>query len=171
MKSIVLNHTQIDNKIIRLAHQVLENHFENESLAIVGLNERGKVLAEKISAILADIYDGHIEQLHLTAKRNEIKEIEITVETIEPFEALKNQTVILVDDVVDSGQTLMFAASFLLQFHPMHLQTLALIDRNHRKFPIQVNYIGHKVATTLHEHVKLDFEGVKNAEQTIAYLI
>ena len=171
MKSIVLNSSQIESKIVRLAHQVLENNFESANLVIVGLNERGSLLAEKLSSILSSIYEGQIERLHLSARRDENKEIEIAVDEIEPFESLKNSTVILVDDVVDSGQTLMFAASFLLQFHPAHLQTLALIDRNHRKFPIQVNYVGHKVATTLHEHVKVEFEGVKEAEQTIAFLI
>jgi pyrimidine operon attenuation protein/uracil phosphoribosyltransferase len=171
MKSIVLNSSQIESKIVRLAHQVLENNFESAHLMIVGLNERGSLLAEKLSSILSNIYEGQIERLHLSARRDENKEIEIAVDEIEPFESLKNSTVILVDDVVDSGQTLMFAASFLLQFHPAHLQTLALIDRNHRKFPIQVNYVGHKVATTLHEHVKVEFEGVKEAEQTIAFLI
>ena len=171
MKSIVLDSTQIENKIIRLAHQVHENNFDVSSLAIIGLNERGKILAEKIKDILMHVYGGEIVLLHLHAKRNEEKEVEIALEDMAPFDALKNQTLILIDDVVDSGQTLMFAASFLLQFHPAQMQTLALIDRNHRKFPIQVNYVGHKVATTLHERVKLEIAGVKGAEQTLAFLI
>jgi pyrimidine operon attenuation protein/uracil phosphoribosyltransferase len=171
MKSLILDNVQIENKINRLAHELLENNFGEGNIFIVGLNDRGSVLAEKIVSVFKSIYDGNLEVLHLQAKRNEIKEIEIAAASFEMFEQLKDSKVILIDDVVDSGQTLMYAASFLLQFHPKALQTLALIDRNHRLFPIKVDYVGHKVATTLHEQVKVEFEGVREAKATVAFLM
>jgi len=171
MKSLILDSVQIENKINRLAHELLENNFEEDRIYFVGLNDRGNVLAQKIVEIFETIYEGNVVALHLHAKRNEIKEIEIAAASFEMFEQLKDSKVILIDDVVDSGQTLMYAASFLLQFHPKALQTLALIDRNHRLFPIKVDYVGHKVATTLHEQVKVEFEGVRDATDTVAFLI
>lgn len=167
MKSTLLNEIQIENKINRLAHQILENNFDHTSLIIIGLNERGNVLKSKVCAVLKTIFGGEIQQYSLTSKRNSNKEIVVIKNEELQLNNIQNKLVIIVDDVVDSGQTLMYAVAHVLQFNPEKIQTLALIDRNHRKFPVQVDYVGLHVATTLHEHVVVKFDAENGAS---AYL-
>jgi pyrimidine operon attenuation protein / uracil phosphoribosyltransferase len=167
MKSTLLNYTQIENKIIRLAHQIHENNFDVKTLILIGLNERGSVLAKRIEAILRPIFIGKLVLTAMSSKKNNSKEIEVSSNGLDSL--VKDKVVILFDDVVDSGQTLMYAATHIITYYPKKLQTLALIDRNHRNFPIKVDYIGLQVATTLHEHVAVIFDE-KEAANTCAYL-
>jgi len=169
MKSILLNHTQIENKILRLSHQILENNFYEKHLFFVGLNVRGNMLCSKIVSILKPLFDGEIEYFTLSSKRNTNKEIEISDIDIFSSRSLNNKSVIVFDDVVDSGQTLMYAVSYITSFNPNKIQTVALIDRNHRKFPIKVDYVGLQVATTLHENVVVEFDE-SNPENSCAFL-
>jgi pyrimidine operon attenuation protein/uracil phosphoribosyltransferase len=78
--------------------------------------------------------------------------------TLDSFEIPKNEVICLVDDVVDSGKTMFYSLAWLLQFMPQQLKTIALVDRNHRMFPVQTDYIGLKVSTTLNEKVSVEFE-------------
>jgi pyrimidine operon attenuation protein/uracil phosphoribosyltransferase len=105
----------------------------------------------------------------LSSKRNTNKEIEISDIDIFSSRSLNNKSVIVFDDVVDSGQTLMYAVSYLTSFNPNKIQTDALIDRNHRKFPNKVDYVGLQVATTLHENVVVEFDE-SNPENSCAFL-
>jgi len=167
MKSLLLNQIQIENKIKRLSHQILENNFDETSLVLIGLNQRGNILKNKISSILKTIYNGELIVYSLNSKRNSLKEIEVKeIETIQE-NTIKNKTVIIFDDVVDSGQSLIYAVSHILKYEPAKIQTLALIDRNHRKFPVKVDYVGFHVATTLHENVVVEFNDENNSS---AYL-
>jgi pyrimidine operon attenuation protein/uracil phosphoribosyltransferase len=165
MKSILLNHVQIENKTIRLAHQILENNFNEKTIVLIGLNKRGNILCENVKNTLTKIFKGSIEHYNIIAKKNENN----TTEFLWNNTNIENKTVILIDDVVDTGQTLMNAACTILNFNPSKLQTLALIDRNHRNFPIRVDYVGMHVATTLHENVVVEFD-VRELRNNCAFL-
>jgi len=85
--------------------------------------------------------------------------------TLEPAMDLDNKIVIVVDDVSNSGRTLLYALKPFLEFHPKKIQTLILVERRHNDFPVRPDYIGLSITTTLQEHiiVEVDEEKVTGA--------
>lgn len=154
-RTIVLNHTQIRQKITRIAHEILENNFQEKSLVILGIKEEGYILANRIVDILKTITDVeiHLHDIKID-KKNPLKS---GLETSMDTSNLKNKTVILVDDVLNSGKTLIYSAKLLLDHHIKGLQTVCLVDRKHRKFPIRADYVGLTLSTTLREHISVEF--------------
>jgi pyrimidine operon attenuation protein/uracil phosphoribosyltransferase len=65
----------------------------------------------------------------------------------------------LIDDVANSGKTLSFALKPFLEYQPKKIQTLVLVERSHKAFPVQPDYVGLSVATTIQEHIYVEVEG------------
>jgi len=165
MKTILLNKLQIENKITRLAHQIIENNFDESEIVLVGLNKRGEILSGKIYEILKQNYSGSLMLIGLQVLKHEKQFEYICSINLEELN-VSTKNIIIIDDVVDSGHTIIYAVAELLKHRPKQLETLALIDRNHRKYPVKVNYIGLQLATTLSENVVVEFD----IENPIAYL-
>lgn len=154
MTQEILNAAQIEQKINRLAYQILENTFEESAINIGGIQGNGYHLAERLAAII---------QLHGKVK-TEVFEIQINKD--EPWAApvtlsidkdqLKNSFIILVDDVLNSGKTMQYALIEFLRFPTKAIRTVTLVDRTHRRFPIRADYAGLSLSTTLREHVHVD---------------
>ncbi|NEQ50639.1 MAG: phosphoribosyltransferase [Leptolyngbya sp. SIO3F4] len=151
----ILDHRQIDQKITRIAHQIYENNFEEAELILVGIEPRGAILAQRLTALLRDLAPMEIRYLPLSVN----KEAPLS----EPFECAltteeaEGKTVVLVDDVLNTGKVLMHAAGHLLDLRIKRLQTVCLVDRKHRHFPIRADYEGLTLATTLQEHISVEF--------------
>ena len=92
-----------------------------------------------------------------TIKMSLDKKEKRTVDFSEKIES-KNKTIILIDDVLKSGETIIYAIRELLKFNVKKLKTAILINRNHNIFPVGVNYVGLELSTTLEEHIKISFE-------------
>lgn len=154
-QTIILDHKQIGQKITRIAHEILENNFQEKSIVIIGIKKEGFVVATRIFKILQEISTSQIE-LHgiQLDKKNPLKSN--LSDTISPLH-LKNKIVILVDDVLNSGRTLIHATQALLEAEVKGLQTVCLVDRKHRKFPIRADYVGLTLSTTLQEHITVEF--------------
>ena len=154
-QTIILDHKQIGQKITRIAHQILENNFQEKSIVIIGIQKEGFVLATRIFKILETISTCEIK-LHgiKIDKKNPLKSN--LIEEVATL-GLKNKIVILVDDVLNSGRTLIHATQALLQAEVKGLQTVCLVDRKHRKFPIRADYVGLTLSTTLQEHITVEF--------------
>jgi len=161
MKTPILNNKQIEQKINRLAHQVLENNHEESEIIIAGIASRGFVLAKRIATILQDISNikVHVEEIKVN------KETPIKSKVNFPFadKELEGKVVFVVDDVVNSGRTLIYAVRHFLTVPVKKLRTLVLVDRGHNKFPIRADYVGISLATTLQEHVSVEFSKGKDA--------
>ena len=154
-QTIILDHKQIGQKITRIAHQILENNFKEKSIVIIGIQKEGFILATRIFKALENISTGQIN-LHgiQVNKKNPLKSnLEEVVSTLQ----LKNKIVILVDDVLNSGKTLIHATQALLQEEVKGIQTVCLVDRKHREFPIRADYVGLTLSTTLQEHITVEF--------------
>ena len=78
-------------------------------------------------------------------------------------EQAEGKTIILVDDVLNTGRALVFATRYLLGFDVKGMQTVTLIDRRHRNFPIRADYVGLTLATTMQEHILVEFGNEDNA--------
>ena len=149
----ILNARQVNQKITRIAHEIYERHYKSKSLVIVGIKNNGALMAARISQILKDISDLDIITIELSIdKKKVVEQISLSNDDV----SLKNKSVIVVDDVINSGRTLIYAVKHLLDTEPKSLGTVALIDRIHRRFPLGADYVGMTLSTTLKEHVEVD---------------
>lgn len=146
-----------------MAFEIAERNADENQLLLAGIRENGLVIAQKLQVLLAGIFRGEIEVLDV-AVDDKRRPGTITVNTKRNFD---NTIVIVVDDVANSGKTMLYALKPFLQDQPKGIQTLALVDRTHKTFPVHTDYVGYAVATTLEEHIFVD---VENGDITGAWL-
>ncbi len=156
MEQIILSHLQIEQKINRLAHQILENTFEEEQYFIAGIAGNGSLLAKLLKDVIAKHSDQKIELIEISMDKDLPLSAPILL-SIEN-EKLDKSCVILVDDVLNSGKTMQYALGKLLERPLRMIKTVALVDRKHRRYPIKADFVGLSLSTTLKEHVKISLE-------------
>lgn len=139
-----------------MAYEILEHNAEEKGIILAGIREHGSVIAKCIQKILGEISELQTELISLSLDKKKPAEIHL-----EPQVNLNDKVVILVDDVSNSGRTLTYALKPFLQSHPKKIQTLVLVERKHTAFPVQPDYVGLSVATTLQEHIYVEVEGEK----------
>lgn len=161
----ILSHIQIEQKINRLAHELLENCFEEKEIFIGGIQGNGHILAERLSKIITANSNLTMHLFEIKLNKSEPWSEDITLTLAK--EQMENGYIVLVDDVLNSGKTMQYALVEILQFPTKAIKTLTLVDRKHRRFPIKANFVGMSLSTTLKEHVEVDLkEG-----NTKAYLV
>ena len=161
-KKYILNKEQLDRKIRRLAFEIAERNFEVSEIYFVAIQENGVTLARKIAQILSEISAINIHMLELSLDKK--YPVDVKVSSL-PNE--KEAVIILIDDVASSGKTMLYALKPFLEIHPKKIQTLVLVERTHKAFPVQIDYVGMSVATTLEEHIYVE---VKDGDLTGAYM-
>ncbi|SEL58767.1 phosphoribosyltransferase family protein [Parapedobacter koreensis] len=162
-KVLILNQEQIQKKTIRIAYQLLEDNFEEDSLVLVGIADRGYVFAQRLKALLEQISALHIQLIKVTLDKTSST---LAAQTDIPIEQAKNKVVILVDDVLNSGRTLAYGMGVFFDVPLKKMRTVVLIDRSHHKFPIFSDFSGLKLSTILKEHVTVtlhEFDGGEDA--------
>jgi pyrimidine operon attenuation protein/uracil phosphoribosyltransferase len=152
-KKYILNREQADLKIRRMALEILENNFENSTIVVAGIAPNGSIIAGKLKALLQPHLNNEVvlQEIRLDKKHPGVIEVSPEVDT-------NGKVVILVDDVANSGRTLTYALKPYLQEYPKSIHTLVLVDRTHKQFPIQADYVGLSLASTLQEYIDLDVE-------------
>lgn len=161
MKTRVLNHRQIEQKLDRIAYEIIENNNEVEKLILIGIHGNGFQIAKDIANRLKKISYQEIQTGELRIDKK--KPLEHPIELSFPIEEIEHQTVILVDDVINSGRTMQYGLMKLLE-HPLdRIKTVALVDRKHRKYPIRCNYVGLTLSTTLQDRIEVELEKERNA--------
>ena len=155
-KITILDHQKIEQKINRIAYQIFEDHYDHQSIVLVGIAESGYILAELIAKKLAAFADLKVILSKLTInKKNPLRsKIDLEIDT----DQLKNQSIVVVDDVLNSGQTMMYAIKPLLEKEVKKISLAVLINRNHKRFPIYAEYVGLFLSTTLKEHIEVNFK-------------
>jgi pyrimidine operon attenuation protein / uracil phosphoribosyltransferase len=151
----ILSDLQIRQRITRLAYQLWEANFGTPALRLVGIHGGGYRLAELLTAELTRINPAL--QLTLTLLTLHKPEPLAQPLTLDPApESLHGETVVLIDDVLNSGRTLAFALAEVLRRNPARIQTLLLVDRQHPAFPVAATFTGLTLATTLADHVRVE---------------
>jgi pyrimidine operon attenuation protein/uracil phosphoribosyltransferase len=160
--SELLNAEEIEQKLIRMAYEIAERHYDEKNIIFIGIEENGAAVALRLFELVKGIVSIPCEITSVQlSKVNPIGTAKLST----PL-GLKNKCVVLIDDVFNSGQTLMHAASFLVSQEIHRLTTAVLVERKHRRFPIKADFVGLKLSTTLKEHVTVNMDG-KNSSVTI----
>ncbi|MBX3257900.1 MAG: phosphoribosyltransferase [Chitinophagaceae bacterium] len=163
MKKYILTYEQIEKKLQRMAYEIAEQNVGEEKLLLAGIKDNGVVIAHRLKYLLKPVFKGEVTVTELGVDDKRFPRT-ITIDTALNFE---KQVVIVVDDVANSGKTMLYALQPFLKDQPKKIQTLALVDRTHKTFPVHTDYIGFAIATTLQEHI---FVEVDNDKVTGAWL-
>jgi pyrimidine operon attenuation protein / uracil phosphoribosyltransferase len=152
-----LDETKTNQKIKRLAYQIYENNFEEKEIILAGIDGQGYVFATLLEKYLNEISEIKISIAKL--KFDKMSNFQPDIEVISEVDTFKNKTVILIDDVLNTGKTLAFCLRPFLSIPLQKLQVAVLVDRNHPKYPILADYVGYSLSTTLTEHVQVVLSG------------
>lgn len=151
--NLLLNTTQTNQKVRRIAYQIYENNFSEKEIVIAGITGEGFVFAQLLVEELKKIAKCQISIAEVSFDKKAKSQPDIHIEsTIDTF---KNKSVIITDDVLNTGRTLAFSLRPFLSIPLKKLQVAVLIDRNHPQFPIDADYVGYALSTTLNEHVQV----------------
>ena len=153
--TLVLNAQQMKQKLCRMAWEVIEKNHQESHIIIAGISPKGSILAQRLSKNLSDISCIKVEIIEV--KLDKINPLSSPVQ-VSTHSKLNNKVVVLVDDVLKSGKTLMYGAQYFLNQPIKKLMTAILIDRNYKTYPIKADVVGLSLATTLQEHVTVDLE-------------
>lgn len=160
-KTLILNSKQIEQKINRIAYEIYENNPSEKEIIIAGISDNGYLFAKKISDVVTKIspIKTTLIEIKINKENPLAKEIKISLSDKE----LKNKVIILADDVLNSGKTLIFGAKPFLISPVKRLTTVVLVDRGHNRYPIKADFVGLSLSTTLQEHITVDLKKGKEA--------
>ncbi len=159
---MILTREIAEKKMRRMAMEIAERNHDKNSMLLIGIKENGIVIATKIAGFLKEVFKGEIQLLSLSMDKKNPGEI-----TLSGSADFNNATILLIDDVANSGRTMLYALKPLLDQHPASIQTLALVERTHKLFPVAVDYVGQSVATSRDEMIVVS---IKDGEVEGAYL-
>lgn len=155
-KILILDNTQIQQKITRIAYQIWEDNLEETSIVIAGIADYGYILAERLKKSIEEI--SGIEVILMRIELNKSSS-HLQAETNIAIEECANKVVILVDDVLNSGRTLAYGLGVFLDIPLKKLRTAVLVNRSHRIFPVSPDFTGLELATVIREHVDVLLNG------------
>jgi len=153
----VLDKKQIQQKIARIAMEILEQNYTQKELVFAGINNAGRHFAGMLQTEIERVSEVkvHLTSINLSPAKPVLNEITIDF----PRKELKSKVIIIVDDVGNTGRTLFYAFQPLLEILPKKVQVAVLVDRKHKSFPVAVDYVGLSLATTLRENIKVILKG------------
>lgn len=154
-KTKILNTEQISRKLNRMAFEVYEKNFGEKELLLVGIEGNGYKVAERLTEILTKISPLKIKlsKIKLDKENPWLKEPVVSF-TEKDY---SNKPVIIIDDVLNSGKTVMYAVKPFLNSSVKRLNVLVLVDRSHSRYPVKADFVGLSLSTTLQEHIEADF--------------
>lgn len=152
--SEVLNHKQVGQKITRMAFEIYERNLNSAGVVFAGITGMGMTLANLLGAELRKISPMKVEVVEVILDKKAVSKSE--VELSQPI-GLSKKTIILVDDVLNTGKTLVYAMKPFLDQEIHKMEIAVLVNRSHGLFPVRPDYTGYELATTLSEHIRVDF--------------
>jgi len=154
-RSIILTSEQIQHKTRRIAFQILETNYDEEEIIIAGINGNGFLFAKKLIGELENISDSKFVECEVFIdKKNPLKRVRTSLDP----EAYMNKSLVLVDDVLNSGTTLVYGIKHFLEVPLKKFKTAVLINRNHKKYPVKADFKGISLSTSMQEHVNVSFD-------------
>jgi pyrimidine operon attenuation protein/uracil phosphoribosyltransferase len=154
-RNYILDKETVARKLQRIAYEIIENNLDEKNIILAGIRENGSVIARNIEKLLRSINnDIRIWNIDIILDKKAPHDIKLSGET-----DFTDKTIIVVDDVANSGRTMLYAIKPFLAYLPKKIQTLALVERTHKAYPVSTDYVGLSVATTLQEHIFVEVDG------------
>jgi|SRR6185312_12535900 len=155
-KNYILSQAVAEKKLRRMAYEILENNSAEQRLILAGIRESGSVVARNIERHLLEITGGKLAIDLITVSLDKKRPGPVTLSRLPE---LDDKVVVVIDDVANSGRTLLYAMRPFLDHHPRKIEALVLVERSHKAFPVQPDYTGLSLSTTLQEHIYVEVEG------------
>lgn len=162
-KILILDKERIDRKLQRMAYQIWEHNSDETNVILLGIEGSGLSVANSLAERLKTISPLKVEVHSLAVNKKKPHS-----HTIKVPDTISGKSVILVDDVANSGKTLLYALRPILDYEVKKLQVAVLVDRKHKAYPVSSDIVGHSVATTIQEHIEVETSG---NEILAAYLV
>ncbi len=154
--NIILSHQEINHKIRRIAYQIYESNVDESEIVLAGIDSNGYILAKKLKSVLGKISPIESKLCKVSIdKKNPRNEIATSLADHD----YANKSVVLVDDVLNSGTTLAYGIKHFLNVPLKQFKTAVLVNRNHKKYPVKADFKGISLSTSLHEHIDIDLSG------------
>ena len=150
----ILNHVDIQNKVRRIAYQIYENNVHEEEIILAGIAKNGYRLAERLKDTLEAI--SPIRCILCKVEMNKTAPLGTVKSSLQPAE-YQGKSLVLVDDVLNSGTTLIYGVNHFLDVPLKRFKTAVLVNRNHKKYPVEADFKGISLSTSLSERVKVRF--------------
>lgn len=152
-KKYILDKAVAARKLKRMAYEILENNTGEEYIVLAGIRESGSVVARNIQQLLSAISSVKTDLITITLDKHQPKDV-----TVNKDIDFTGKVIIVIDDVANSGKTLLYALKPFLAYQPKKIQTLVLVERSHKTFPVHPDYVGLSMATTLQEHIYVEVD-------------
>lgn len=157
--NIILNNQQIEHKIKRIAYQIYESNVDETDLILAGISSSGFLFAKRLKAVLEKISDLNIQLCEVKIdKKNPLNGVKTSLKSSEYI----NKSIVLTDDVLNSGTTLIYGVKHFLEVPLKQFKTAVLVDRSHKKFPVKADFKGISLSTSLNEMVQVHFSKGKD---------
>ena len=153
-KKYILSKEVVEKKLRRMAFEILENNIDEKEIILAGIRESGSVVAKVIQKMLGEISAIKTELITITLDKNAPNNVSLS----KTFD-FNGKVIVVIDDVSNSGKTLLYALKPFIVSHPKKIQTLVLVERTHTSFPVRPDYVGLSIATTLQEHIFVEVKG------------
>ena len=155
-KNIILNDKQIRSKLKRISYQIVETNMKNTKLIIAGIEPIGYKIAKELQKITDSISKLDVQLCKVIIDKEKPRN---PVKTSLKESDYENKSIILVDDVLNSGSTLIYGVKHFLNVELKQFKTAVLVNRNHKKFPVKADFKGISLSTSMQNHVKVEFKG------------
>lgn len=157
-QNMILSGETAARKLKRMALEVCERNYACDEIILLGIKDNGSLIANEMANLMTETFVGKITVAELSINKKHPGEVLLSGNL-----EINNKVIILVDDVANSGRTMLYSLKPLLAHLPKKIQTLALVERTHKLFPIAVDYVGISVSTTLEENIEVEIVGGKVA--------
>lgn len=154
-KNIILSHQEIEHTINRIAYQIYETFVDEDEIVVAGITTNGFIFAKKITEALEKISTLKVSLCEVNINK---QNPEMGVQTSLSKEHYSNKGLVLVDDVLNSGTTLVYAVRHFLDVPLKKFKTAVLVNRNHKKYPVKADFKGVSLSTSSLEHVQVVFD-------------
>jgi pyrimidine operon attenuation protein/uracil phosphoribosyltransferase len=153
---LILDQERIEFKLRRMAYEIWERNSEEKEIIVIGIEKAGSIVAHNLVTMLKKVSPLKIKSISVEINKKSPLDF-----VYDMSENLSGKTVVVVDDVANSGKTLMYALNGILSYDLKKVMVAVLVDRKHKSFPIAADIVGHTVATTLQDHIEVETSGKK----------
>lgn len=153
-KSLILDASQVKQKIRRMAYEIYEHNFKEKNIIVAGIEGQGYVLAKLLIKEVESISPLKATLVKINIDKSAPQQNEIFLDC--EIKSLKKKSIILVDDVLNTGRTFAYGLKPFLDIEVKKIEIAVLVNRSHTQYPVYPQYTGYELATTIRDHVEVN---------------